>query len=918
MKFLSRLKLWQKLTVLVIAMAIPSALLGVFYLTGANAQVALARDEIEGARYAQALGAVLAEAANHRGRLFAVLAGDASRRYELTFSELEMSKDIAAVDASDARVGARFQVTQDWHRIRADWERLKAEGPRLPPDEAVSRHSDLIQRLSKLGETVAARSGLTVDPAPQTAVLIEIAIRDVPSALIESGDVRWYAARATIKGYLGGDDRMAIQLYHDSYTDDFDSAARDLARASDQAKARVRPKVEAARSAFAAFYAVIKSRILDAQKMDITTTDVYSESRNVSETLKELSDVSYTAMSAAVGQRLRAVTTWRNLTAGITAIALAFALALAWLITRSMARPLAHAISVFGRISAGRYDSEIRLNGTDEAAQVLSALSEMQEKLRTQIETERAVAAENTRIRQALDKVSTSVLLADGQHRIIYLNDTAQATFGRNQGEIRQALPGFEAQQLKGASLETLAADPAQHRRMLDSLAGTDVQERKLGACTFRIVSNPVIGASGERIGTVVEWTDRTPEVAVEKQMQDMLSAVIGGNLARRIDLSGKSGFFEAMSRSVNHLADNMAEVVAQVKSVAAEVHRGAQEISAGNANLSQRTEQQSSSLEETASSMEEMTTTVKQNADNAGQANQLAIAARDQAEKGGTVVNQAVKAMADINDASKKIADIIGVIDDIAFQTNLLALNAAVEAARAGEQGRGFAVVASEVRSLAGRSATAAKEIKELIQDSVRKVGDGSVLVTQSGQTLEKIVSAVKKVSDIVAEIAAASREQSSGIEQVNRAVMQMDDLTQQNAALVEQATAASQAMAEQVRSLNQMLERFRIDDAANAGTAARDAVVRNTAASAASNLDPGTRATGSANRPQPGPAGDRRSARRPWSDKAKAATGATVTASAGAERRKARAPAASATAADPLPAKTLESQEDSEWREF
>jgi len=293
-----------------------------------------------------------------------------------------------------------------------------------------------------------------------------------------------------------------------------------------------------------------------------------------------------------------------------------------------------------------------------------------------------------------------------------------------------------------------------------------------------------------------------------------MLSGVLSGDLSQRIALDNKAGFFEALSKGVNQLADNMSEIVSKVKAVAAEVRSGAEEISAGNANLSQRTEQQSSSLEETASSMEEMTTTVKQNADNAGQANQLAMAARDQAEKGGSVVNQAVKAMSDINDASKKIADIIGVIDDIAFQTNLLALNAAVEAARAGEQGRGFAVVASEVRSLAGRSATAAKEIKELIQDSVRKVEDGSVLVTQSGQTLEKIVASVKKVSDIVAEIAAASREQSSGIEQVNRAVMQMDELTQQNAALVEQATAASQAMAEQVRGLNQMLDRYRVKD--------------------------------------------------------------------------------------------------------
>ncbi|HZO23142.1 MAG TPA: methyl-accepting chemotaxis protein, partial [Steroidobacteraceae bacterium] len=579
------------------------------------------------------------------------------------------------------------------------------------------------------------------------------------------------------------------------------------------------------------------------------------------------------------------------------------ALALSWLITRAMARPLSHAINVFGKISAGKYDNEIRLNGTDEASQVLSALREMQGKLRTQIETERAAAAENTRIRQALDKVSTSVVLADAQHKIIYLNDTAQATFTRNQAQIRQSLPGFDAQHLQGSSVEALAADPARHRRMLDSLAGTDVEERKFGSCTFRTVSNPVLSQTGERIGTVIEWTDRTPEVAVEKEMQSMLSAVIGGNLGRRIDLAGKSGFFEVMSRGVNHLADNMAAVVAQVKSVAAEVHRGAEEISAGNANLSQRTEQQSSSLEETASSMEEMTTTVKQNADNAGQANQLAIAARDQAERGGSVVNQAVKAMADINDASKKIADIIGVIDDIAFQTNLLALNAAVEAARAGEQGRGFAVVASEVRSLAGRSATAAKEIKELIQDSVRKVEDGSVLVTQSGQTLEKIVSAVKKVSDIVAEIAAASREQSSGIEQVNRAVVQMDELTQQNAALVEQATAASQAMAEQVRSLNQMLERFRIEGASGSGA------VSSPLASPAS-TPPTPRAQSTA-------APERRSAKRPWSGKASARGGTSPTAS---ERKKARgsSPPRTQPATDALASPGTEGQEDSEWREF
>jgi methyl-accepting chemotaxis protein len=247
-----------------------------------------------------------------------------------------------------------------------------------------------------------------------------------------------------------------------------------------------------------------------------------------------------------------------------------------------------------------------------------------------------------------------------------------------------------------------------------------------------------------------------------------------------------------------------LANLVAEIKTAAHEVQVSAEEISKGNLALSSRVEEQAASLEQTASSMEQMTSTVKQNADNAQQASDLAVQARGQADAGGKVVNEAVHAMQTISESSGKVVQIIGVIDEIAFQTNLLALNAAVEAARAGEQGRGFAVVASEVRALAGRSAAAAKEIKSLIQASVANVAQGSKLVEQSGQTLGAIIQSVKKVSDIVAEISAASREQSGGIDQVGRAISQMDEATQQNAALVEQAAAASEAIVEQVRNLN------------------------------------------------------------------------------------------------------------------
>jgi methyl-accepting chemotaxis protein len=286
-------------------------------------------------------------------------------------------------------------------------------------------------------------------------------------------------------------------------------------------------------------------------------------------------------------------------------------------------------------------------------------------------------------------------------------------------------------------------------------------------------------------------------------------SGELGNNV--RVDSRDELGrLLEALQR----MDAKLVEIVGGVRGSADAVGAAARQLSHGNDDLSQRTQEQAAALEETASSMEQMTATVKQNADNARQANQLAVGAREQAEKGGAVVQRAIGAVGEINNSSRKIADIIGVIDEIAFQTNLLALNAAVEAARAGEQGRGFAVVATEVRNLAQRSASAAKEIKGLINDSVDKVKIGSELVDESGRTLSEIMESVKKVTDIVAEIAAASEEQSAGIEQVNNAVSQMDNVTQQNAALVEEASAASKSMEQQSTTLVSQIGYFRRAD--------------------------------------------------------------------------------------------------------
>ncbi|WP_161960021.1 methyl-accepting chemotaxis protein [Xanthomonas arboricola] len=522
-----------------------------------------------------------------------------------------------------------------------------------------------------------------------------------------------------------------------------------------------------------------------------------------------------------------------------------------WLIGNSILEPVSRALAAIKGVARGDLSVRTAQHGSDEIGQMLKATDDMVHTLeRFSAQTKVMVhmhAGEDVSHRMPTDFPGVYGELAGGINTMIFehldaiidaigiLNDYAQGDLSRD--AVR--LPGTRAilHEAMDAAKASLLAINTEIKRLAQAAANGDFSQRG-DATRFRHDSARMISD----LNAMMDVSDRNLG-----KLSELLAALAEGDLTARLD-GEFHGVFARMRDDANTTATQLADIVGRIQQAAGAITGSASEIAAGNNDLSQRTEQQAASLEETAASMEELTSTVRQNAESARQANQLAIGAASVASQGGQVVSQVVDTMSGIQTSSRKIAEIISVIDGIAFQTNILALNAAVEAARAGEQGiisvidgiafqtnilalnaaveaarageqgRGFAVVASEVRTLAQRSAGAAKEIKHLIDDSVGKVAQGSALVDQAGKTMAEIVSSVQRVTDIMSEISAASQEQSAGIEQVNLTVTQMDESTQQNAALVEEATAAANAMQQQAQQLDQAVSSFRVSAAAPA----------------------------------------------------------------------------------------------------